>query len=438
MRVSIFGLGYVGSVAGACLARMGHSVIGVDLNPDKVAMLNAGQCPVIEELIGELTEDMVASGRLSATTSTDEAVRTTDVSLISVGTPSAPDGSPELAAVDAVIRAIGEIVGAADKEHTVIVRSTVPPGACVARLKPILEEASGRAIGDRLHLVFNPEFLREGSSVRDFDAPPFTIVGSLSEGGFEVAEALYAGIDAPLIRADIGVAESIKVLSNAYHALKIAFANEAGSMLKSVGVDSREVMDVFCQDTQLNISRAYLRPGFAFGGSCLPKELRGLSALGRSNNVTMALIDAVLDSNQRHIDRVVDLVLDKGRGPIAMFGIAFKPGTDDMRESPLVALAERLIGKGYELSIVDYVVESSRLLGRNKAFIEKEMPHFETLLTDDPVAALEDAKFVIVGHATKDDIATIAAAHEGKTIIDLQGVRDLEEIDGADYEGVCW
>jgi len=438
MRISIFGLGYVGSVSGACLARMGHSVIGVDLNPDKVAMLNAGQCPVVEERIGELTEEMVASGRLSATTDTAEAVRATDVSLISVGTPSAPDGSPELSAVDAVTRAIGEIVGREDKEHTLIVRSTVPPGACVGRLKPILEAAAGRAVGDRLHLVFNPEFLREGSSVRDFESPPFTIVGSLSEGGFAAAEQLYDGVDAPLIRADIGVAESIKVLSNAYHALKIAFANEAGALLKSAGIDARQAMEVFCRDTQLNISRAYLRPGFAFGGSCLPKELRGLSALGRSHNVSMALIDAVLESNRHHIDRVVDRVLARGRGRVALFGIAFKPGTDDLRESPLVALAERLIGKGYELSIVDHFVETSRLLGRNKAFIEKEMPHFESLLTTDAKAALDGAKFVIVGHASKDDIATIASSHAGKTILDLQGVAALENIDGADYEGVCW
>jgi len=438
MKISIFGLGYVGSVSGACLARLGHSVVGVDVNPDKVAMLNEGHCPVVEERIGELTKEMVTAGNLSATTDPDAAVRATDVSLISVGTPSASDGSPDLAAVDAVTRAIGEIVGQADKEHTIVVRSTVPPGACVARLKPILEAAAGRAIGYRLHLVFNPEFLREGSSVRDFDAPPFTIVGSLSEGGFEVAERLYAGIDAPFIRADIGVAESIKVLSNAYHALKIAFANEAGALLKSVGVDSRQAMEVFCQDTQLNISRAYLRPGFAFGGSCLPKELRCLSALGRSRNVTLALIDAVLDSNSRHIDRAVDAVLRRGRGPVALFGIAFKPGTDDLRESPLVAVAERLFGKGYDLSIVDHFVETSRLLGRNKAFIEKEMPHFERLLTTDAAAALEGAKFVIVGHASKADIATIAAKHAGKTIIDLQGVRELEEIDGADYEGVCW
>ena len=438
MRISIFGLGYVGSVSGACLASMGHQVIGVDSNPEKVSMVHSGQSPVVEGRLDDLVEQMVKAGRLSATTDGAEAVMQTDVSLVSVGTPSSASGAPALEAVINVVREIGHHVRVADKTHAVIVRSTLPPGTCASLLKPALEEAVGRRVGDRIHLLFNPEFLREGRSVRDFEEPPFTIVGSLTEEGFELADRLYAGVDAPMHRVDIGVAESIKMFSNAFHAMKIAFANEVGSLLKTYGIDSWKTMDIFCQDTQLNISAAYLRPGFAFGGSCLPKELRAISALGREQNVRVPLIDSVLESNRHHIDRVVERVLSKGRGRVALFGIAFKPGTDDLRESPLVALAEKLIGKGYELRIVDRNVETSRLLGRNKAFIEREMPHFEQLLTTDPVEALDGAEFVIIGHLEKRDLNTVIAAHSGKIIIDLQGVPELQDIAEADYEGVCW
>ncbi len=438
MKISVFGLGYVGAVSCACLPELGHQVVGVDTNPLKVQMINAGQSPVVEEGIDELIAQAVKAGVLRATADVADAVLHSDVSLISVATPSNPNYSPNLTAVDAVIRSIGEVLRRKDGPHVVVLRSTVPPGVTEGRFLPILLEASGRRIGEGLSLVFNPEFLREGSSVKDFHQPPQTVIGSFDEAGYAAMELMYAGLPGAVVRTSTAVAESVKYLCNVFHAMKIVFANEAGSVLKAYGLDGREVMKIFCQDTQLNISAAYMRPGFAFGGSCLPKEVKGFLTLARERDVQIPALGGLLDSNEVHIKRAYDLIARDGRRKVALFGLAFKPGTDDMRDSPLVALAERLLGKGFELAIFDRFVKISRLLGKNKEFIEREIPHLERLLREDVETVLQGAEVIVVGHADAQARQQIAAHAAGRRIVDLSGYAELRSAGAESYEGICW
>jgi len=438
LKVSVFGLGYVGAVSCGCLPELGHQVIGVDTNPAKVQMINDGQSPVVEEGINELISAAVGRKALRATLDLQDAVLETDVSLISVATPSNPNYTPNLAAVDAVVRSIGQALRKKDGAHVVVLRSTVPPGTTEGRILPILLEASGRRIGEGLSLVFNPEFLREGSSVKDFHQPPQTVVGSLDEAGYQSMEQMYAGLPGAFVRTSTQVAESVKYLCNVFHALKIVFANEAGSVLKTYGLDSREVMRIFCQDTQLNISSAYMRPGFAFGGSCLPKEVKGFITLARDRDVAIPALGGLIDSNELHIKRAYDLIAREGRKRIAFFGLAFKPGTDDMRDSPLVALAERLLGKGFDIAIFDRHVKLARLLGKNKEFIEREIPHLDRLLHEDVEATLRNAEVIVVGHADAEARQLIARRVAGRRIVDLSGYADLREAGAARYEGICW
>ncbi len=437
MRISVFGLGYVGAVSCGCLPELGHEVIGVDTNPLKVKMINDGQSPVVEEGINELITKAVNEGKLRATHDVEDAILNSDVSLISVATPSNANYTPNLTAVDAVVRQIGEVLRKKEGAHVIVLRSTVQPGTTQDRILPILLESSGREIGDKLALVFNPEFLREGSSVKDFHQPPQTVVGSIGEAGYTAMEEMYAGLPGPFVRTDTKVAESVKYLCNVFHALKIVFANEAGSVLKACDLDGREVMKIFCQDTQLNISAAYLRPGFAFGGSCLPKEVKGFLTMARDLDVPIPTLAALLDSNEAHIKRAYDMIARDGRKKVALFGLAFKPGTDDMRDSPLVVLAERLLGKGFELTIFDRFVKISRLLGKNKEFIEREIPHLERLLAESPEDALDGAEVIVIGHADAEARAAIVAAANGRRIVDLSGYAELRNA-GADYEGICW
>ena len=438
MKISVFGLGYVGAVSCGCLPELGHEVIGVDTNPLKIKMINDGQSPVVEVGINELIESAVKAGKLRATDDLEYAVLNSDVSLISVATPSNPNYTPNLTAVDEVIRTIGSVLRKKQGAHVIVLRSTVAPGTTVKRILPLLLESSGRQIGQGLSLVFNPEFLREGSSVKDFHNPPQTVVGSLDEAGYLAMEHMYAGLPGAFVRTSTEIAESVKYLCNVFHALKIVFANEAGSVLKACGLDGREVMKIFCQDTQLNISAAYLRPGFAFGGSCLPKEVKGFLTMARDLNVPIPALGGLLESNEAHIKRAYDLIARDGRRKVALFGLAFKPGTDDMRDSPLVALAERLLGKGFDLAIYDSFVKLSRLLGKNKEFIDREIPHLDRLLRDSPESVLHDAEVLVIGHADASVRATIVARAPGKRIIDLSGYSDLRNIPGAEYEGICW
>jgi GDP-mannose 6-dehydrogenase len=438
MKISVFGLGYVGAVSCACLPELGHEVIGVDTNPSKVRMINDGQSPVVEEGINELITAAVQAGRLRATDDVEQAVLGSEMSLISVATPSNPNYTPNLSAVDAVIRSIGAAIAKKPGHHTIVLRSTVPPGTTEDRILPTLEAAAGRKVGDRLSLVFNPEFLREGSSVKDFHQPPQTVIGSLDEAGYVALETLYKGLPGQMVRTSCRVAESVKYLCNVFHAMKIVFANEAGSVLKACGLDGREVMKIFCQDTQLNISPAYLRPGFAFGGSCLPKEVKGFLTLARQKDVPIPALAGLLDSNEAHIDRAYEMIARDGRRKVALFGLAFKPGTDDMRDSPLVVLAERLIGKGFELSIYDNFVKVSRLLGKNKEFIDREIPHLDRLLQESPEQALEGAGVIVVGHADAAARQAIVAGAAGRRIVDLSGYAELRSAGAREYEGICW
>jgi GDP-mannose 6-dehydrogenase len=435
MRISVFGMGYVGTVSAACFAELGHDVTGVDVNPRKVEMLNRGLSPVVEEGIDEAVRAGVAAGRLRATSDADNAVLRSDVSLISVGTPMNGNGAPDLSALDAVVGHIGRALRHKNGPHAVILRSTVPPGTTEARVLPALHAQSGREGGGGLDVAFNPEFLREGCSVKDFRNPPFTIAGSPSEEGYRAVEELYRGVPAPFIRTSTAIAESVKCLSNAFHAVKITFANEVGVLLKSLGIDPQEAMRIFCEDRQLNISPAYLRPGFAFGGSCLPKDVSALVALAKARDIELPFLSHVMEANEAHIARALDAVLAHKRGKVALLGLAFKPGTDDLRHSPFVYLAERLIGKGYELAIFDRNVHAAKLLGKNREFIDQEIPHFERMLSPDLAQAMADASIIVIGHAARAEIEQVKSGHAGRPILDLQGIQELRALPG--YRSLC-
>ncbi len=438
MRVSIFGIGYVGAVSCGCLAKLGHEVVGVDISSEKVAMLGRGQSPIVEAEIDTLIAAAVASGQLTATTDVAAAVAGTDVSFVSVGTPSNADGSVSLHAVDQVIGQIARALRDKDGPHVVVMRSTVPPGAAEERLIPALERESGRRLGERLRYYSNPEFLREGSSVRDFFAPPFTLIGAAEGDDAAVLRGLYAGIDAAVQQTSFRVAESVKCLSNAFHAVKLAFANEAGAVLAAQGVDAREAFRLFREDKVLNISPAYLRPGFAFGGSCLPKDMRSFLSLARGAGVAAPFLGQVLPSNDAVVERSFQAIAAHGRQKVALFGLAFKPGTDDLRESPFVMLAERLIGRGFPLAIFDRNVQMARLMGSNRAYIEREIPHLETMLAATPEDALADCKLVVVGHVEGPDRAALLVALTDQGVIDLAGITELQAHPGISYQGLCW
>ena len=345
MRISIFGMGYVGTVSAACLARDGHDVVGVDLNPEKLDLFRAGKAPIVEEGIQELTYEAIRAGRLCVMDDPVRAVLETDLSFVCVGTPSSPNGSQDLSAVTRVMEAIGDAIGGKEDFHTVVLRSTVVPGTCEAIVRPALERRSGKRSTSDFGLCFQPEFLREGSSIRDYDKPPFTLVGGGPERSIEALKSLFGHLPCEFISTDIQTAEALKMVCNAFHALKITFANEVGRVAAAVGVDGREVMALVCRDTRLNISPAYMRPGFAFGGSCLPKDLRALTYLGRTHDVDTPVLSGILPSNQIHVDRIAERIVADKRRKVALLGLSFKPGTDDLRESPLVTLAERLLGR---------------------------------------------------------------------------------------------
>lgn len=436
MRISVFGVGYVGAVSCGCLAALGHAVLGVDTSPEKVAMLARGQSPIVEAEIDTLIAEGARSGRLRAGSDAAAAVAETEVSFVSVGTPSGPDGAVALGAVEGVSRAIGRALRDKTGAHTVVMRSTVPPGTGEGLVIPILEAESGRRLGDGLAYYSNPEFLREGTSVADFREPPFTIIGASPGDEAASLREVYAPVPAPVHVVPYRVAESVKVLCNAFHAAKLAFANEAGGVLAAYGVDAREAFRLFCEDRQLNISPAYLRPGFAFGGSCLPKDMRSFLALARDKGVATPFLGGILPSNEAVVERALAMVARHGRQPVALLGLAFKPGTDDLRESPFVAVAERLLGKGYPLRIFDRYVEMARLTGANRAYIDREIPHLERLLVPSVAEAVAGSRVVVVGHVQREDRAALMAALGERAVVDLAGLAELQGRAGVD--GLCW
>ena len=438
MKISVFGLGYVGCVSAACLAARGHEVVGVDVNPTKVDLVSRGQAPVVEERIGELTADVVRTGALRATTDVAAAIAATEVSLVCVGTPSAPNGSLSTVYLERVTAQIGQALAEQGHRHTVVFRSTMLPGTCLDLLVPILEKESGRTAGTDFGVAVNPEFLREGTSIRDFFDPPKTVVGEFDPASGDVVAALYDGLPGEVFRVPIPVAEMTKYADNAFHGLKIGFANELGAVCRALGLDSHQVMDVFLADRKLNISPAYLRPGFAFGGSCLPKDLRGLVYAARRADVSVPILEHVLPSNEEHLRRAFEHVAATGKRRIGLFGLSFKPGTDDLRESPLVELAERLVGKGYRLRIYDANVQLSRLVGANREYVEDRLPHLGDLLSSSVDDVLAHAEVCVVG--CKDPAVLEALNRAGdRTVIDLVRLPDAERRrTDPGYVGLGW
>lgn len=425
MRIAIFGLGYVGSVSAACLGAAGHDIIGVDVEPQKLALLRQGRSPVTEPDLDELLATVLADGRLRVTDDTADAVSKADLSLVCVGTPSRRNGSLESTYLERVIQQIGRALKGGVAYHVVAVRSTLLPGVLEARLIPLLEEASGRSVGADLGVCVNPEFLREGSAIKDFQKPPFTIVGETDPRAGDVLLGMYAHLQAPVHRVRPEEASMVKYASNAYHALKVAFANEVGSLSQHLGIDGRQVMRIFCEDRDLNVSPRYLQPGFGFGGSCLPKDLRALNYMAKELDLSMPLLGHVLASNAAHIQRVVDWVIDSGKRRVALLGLSFKNGSDDLRESPFVTLAEALIGKGLALQVCDPDVALGRLVGRNRAYIDERLPHVAQLMSADWEAAVQAADVVIVGKRIADSARLAAAIRADQVVIDLVGLDAL-------------
>jgi GDP-mannose 6-dehydrogenase len=437
MRISIFGLGYVGAVSFGCLVRQGHDVIGVDVDGHKLMLLSKGISPVVEEGMPELIEEAMRSGRARVTSDSAEAIANSDISFVCVGTPSRRNGAHDLTALRHVCEQIGRAVGSKKGDHITVIRSTVAPGTTEEVLLPILEGASRKRSGSGLHVCFQPEFLREGVSIKDFENPPMTIVGG--EGpGVDALRNLSKDLPCEFISTSIRTAEMVKFCCNAFHAVKVVFANEVGRLCHGLEMDGREVMSLLCQDTHLNISPAYLRPGFAFGGSCLPKDLRALISMSRDVAVELPLLASVLPSNETQIAHALEIILRTKQRRIGMIGVSFKGGTDDLRESPLLELAERLIGKGMDVRIYDPEVNLSRIRGSNKAFVEEAIPHIASIMTDDVERLIGECEVIVLG--VRDSMVESrlrVRPDRSRTLVDLVGVPDVDEAMGQ-YHGICW
>lgn len=438
MNISIFGLGYVGAVSLACLARDGHTVVGVDIEPTKLALIREGKTPVVEEGMVDLMRSVVASGRVTVTDDVAAAIAGTSLSLVCVGTPSASNGSQDQSAMLSLARDVGRAMKAKSSPHTFVFRSTLVPGTVEDVLRPIIERESGKKDGVDFHLCFQPEFLREGTSIRDYDKPPFTIVGANAPEPAAQLRALFGHLPCDFIETSVRAAEMVKYCCNNFHALKITFANETARLCAALGVDPFEVMDLVCRDRQLNISPAYLKPGFAFGGSCLPKDLRATAYLAKMRDVDLPMTAAILASNRVHIDAAIEKVLATGRRRVGMVGLSFKSGTDDLRESPLVLIAEHFIGKGLALRVYDPEVHLSRLLGANKRFIEQHVPHIDSLIEKDLSAVVDASDVLVVGLGDPSVSAALCAlARPDQIVIDLVNMKSREGLK-AGYVGLCW
>jgi len=434
---SIFGLGYVGSVCSACFAHRGYKVIGVDLNVNKVQEINNGTSPIIEDQLDDLIRKEVTADRLIAISDVQKAIMQSNISLISVGTPSCSNGSLDLKYIHRVSEQIGSALRSKKTYHVVVVRSTVLPGTTEELVIPTLEKASGKTEGKDFGVVFNPEFLREGTAVYDFENPPKTVIGARNKRDANTVAEIYAGLEAPLYITNIRTAETVKYADNAFHALKVVFGNEIGVLAKSCNVDSHKVMDIFCSDTKLNLSPYYLKPGFAFGGSCLPKDLRALVYLAKISNIEIPMLSAVIPSNEVHIKRTLQRILELGKKKIGILGFSFKDGTDDLRESPIVELIENLIGKGFSLKLFDENVSMARLIGANKEFIEERLPHIIDLMVDNTQELINCCDVIIIGKKNASFIDVVQSLKAHQHVIDL--VRISPNIDTkAKYEGICW
>jgi GDP-mannose 6-dehydrogenase len=437
MKLSIFGLGYVGSVSAACFARDGHEVIGVDVNPLKVDIINSGRSPIVEPQLDDLIDEAVKGGRLRATTSAADAIATADVSLVCVGTPGNANGSLDLTHIKNSCQQIGVALSSNDRYHVVVIRSTLLPGSIERHVIPTLEVYSGKRAGKDFGVAINPEFLREGTSVYDFDNPPFTLIGADDENVSSLLGHLYARLNAPLFTLRIKEAEMVKYACNCFHALKVAFANEIGNICKPLAVDSHRVMEVFCQDNKLNLSPYYLKPGFAFGGSCLPKDLRAMTYKAKELDVEIPVLSSILQSNERQIERAINMVLATGRKNIGVLGLSFKQGTDDLRESPIVTVIERLVGKGLRVLIYDRDVQLARVFGANKEYIEREIPHISDLMRPELNDVVSASEIIVVANKSKEFLGITDSLRSDQTIIDLVRLFDSAPPVGT-YSGIGW
>jgi len=437
LRISIFGMGYVGTVSAGCLAHEGHEVVGVDPVPTKVELINAGQSPIIEADIGELVADGVKTGRLRATCDQEQAVRETDLSFVCVGTPSQANGNLDLTYIRRVCEEIGKALKHKLSRHTVVIRSTILPGTMRQIVIPVLEEHSGKRAGIDFGVCNNPEFLREGSAVKDFNSPPKTVFGESDRTSGDLLAVLYAKLDAPLIRTDLETAEMVKYVDNSWHALKIGFANEIGNLCKSFSIDAHEVMKIFCQDRKLNISPAYLLPGFAFGGSCLPKDLRALAYKAKTHDLELPIMNSILPSNELQVTRGLQMIMVNGHKRVGILGFSFKAGTDDLRESPMIEVIERLIGKGYDLRIFDKNVNLASLVGANKDFILNRIPHISRLMVHGIDEVLNHAQTIVIGNKDPDFQDVPARLSGGQRLVDFVRITNNRS-DNGKYDGICW
>jgi GDP-mannose 6-dehydrogenase len=437
LKVSIFGMGYVGTVSAGCLARDGHEVIGVDPLQTKVDLINSGLSPIIEADIGDIIRSNVQAGRLRATQDQVRAIRETELSFVCVGTPSQANGNLDLRYVRRVCEQIGQALKDKAAWHAVVIRSTVLPGTMRKIVIPILEEHSGKKAGSDFGVCHNPEFLREGSGVKDFESPPKTVIGEFDQASGDMLVRLYRKSEAPLIRTDLETAEMVKYVDNCWHALKIGFANEIGNLCKAFGTDANKVMDIFCQDKKLNISRAYLLPGFAFGGSCLPKDLRALAYQAKMHDLDLPIITSILPSNKMQVTRGLQLIMAKAHKRIGVLGFSFKAGTDDLRESPMIEVIERLIGKGYDLRIYDKNVHLASLVGANRDFILNRIPHISKLMVDGIDAVLDHTQTVVIGNGDPDFRNALSRLRDDQVVVDLVRITDGRSEKG-NYDGICW
>ena len=438
MNISIFGLGYVGCVTAACLAKDGHSVTGVDINNYKVDLIRSGKSPLIEPGLEELIINGHAANRLHATTQAEEAIQESEISLVCVGTPSNENGSLDLRYIKRVCQEIGAALKHKNAYHVVVIRSTVLPGTVEETLIPILEQESGLRAGADFGVCMNPEFLREGSAIRDYYQPSFVVIGEIDQRSGNPLEEIYAPVDAPLFRTQIRNAEMVKYACNAFHALKVVFANEIGSICKRDGIDGQEVMEIFVQDRQLNISPVYLRPGYAFGGSCLPKDVRALTYRAKEVDAETAVLNAIMPSNHTQVMEAVRMVERTNRKKIGLLGLSFKPDTDDLRESPAITLAETLFGRGYQLKIFDDKVQLSRLIGANKSFLEQQLPHIAALMCESIEELVAESDVLVVTHGSKDFLQAAQWTRADQVLIDLVGTFKNAPQLKAQYEGIAW
>ncbi len=439
LSISLFGLGYVGSVSAACFAHRGHRVIGVDVSPAKVEMLASGRSPIVEARMNELVAEGHAAGRLAATTDAAKAVHDSEISFVCVGTPSLRSGKLDLSHIEKVAGEIGDALHDKKGRHVVVLRSTVLPGTTEATLIPILEKRSGRRHGEDFMVCYNPEFMREGTAVADFLLPPYTILGALDARHLAPLAELYKDLAGPTFETSIPVAEMVKYVSNTFHAVKVGFANEIGTLCKHLGVDTQKVVEIFISDHKLNISPAYLFPGFAFGGSCLPKDLRAITYRAKELDLSLPLLEALTSSNAEHVNRAVDAVLRTNRRKVAMLGLSFKAGTDDLRESPQVQLIKRLLGEGCQVRVWDKDVSLGRLAGSNQQYIEDVIPHIGSLLSADLEDVVRAGQVVIVGTKSVDKGQLASCLSPGQIVIDLVNLDRSRRLDGSGrYEGICW